>query len=144
MDERILEHLKLLNKYLLSLRELAQLSEEEFENDFKNWASAERFLHLAIESCINIGNRIVSLMQFKKPVQTPETYGDIFIELAKLGTIPQNFVDTMLKMVKFRNRLVHIYWRIDPPQVYKILKENLGDFEKFENFIVKYIEIEKI
>lgn len=37
MDERILEHLKLLNKYLLPLRELAQLSEEEFRNDFKNW-----------------------------------------------------------------------------------------------------------
>lgn len=83
-------------------------------------------------------------MQFKKLVQTPENYGDIFIELAKLGAIPQNFVDTMLKMVKFRNRLVHIYWKIDPPQIYKILKENLGDFKKFENFIVKYIEIEKI
>lgn len=144
MDERILEHLKLLNKYLLSLRELSQLSEGEFIKDFKNWASAERFLHLAIESCINIGNRIVSLMQFKKPVQTPETYGDIFIELAKLGSIPHDFVDTMLKMVKFRNRLVHIYWKIEPGQIYKILKENLGDFEKFKNFIVKYMELEKI
>lgn len=144
MDERILEHLKLLNKYMLSLRELAQLSAEEFKKDFKNWASAERFLHLAIESCINIGNRIVSLMQFKKPVHTPETYGDIFIELAKLGAIPQNFLDSMLKMVKFRNRLVHVYWQIDQSEIYKILKEDLGDLEKFKNFMVKYVETEKI
>ena len=140
MDERILEHLKLLNQYLLYLRELAQIDENTFVNDFKIRGSAERFLQLAIESCMNVGNRILSITQFKKPVSTPETYGDIFLELAKLSAIPQAFVPTMLQMVKFRNRLVHIYWDIDTKQLYEILKKRLDDIEKFKDFIIIYLK----
>jgi uncharacterized protein YutE (UPF0331/DUF86 family) len=139
VDERILEHLKLLNQYILYLRNLAETEEEGFARDFKIRGSAERFLQLAIESCINIGNRILSMVQFQKPVQTPETYGDIFAELGKLGVIPYEFVPTMLQMVKFRNRLVHIYWDIDHRQLYTILKERLGDMEKFKDYILDYL-----
>jgi len=144
MDERILEHLKLLNQYLLYLRTLAENDENAFRNDFRIWGSAERFLQLAIESCINIGNRILSLIQFKKPVRTPESYGDIFEELGKVGAIPQEFVKTMLQIVKFRNRLVHIYWDISIEQLHEILKERLGDLEKFNDQIVNYLKQEGI
>jgi uncharacterized protein YutE (UPF0331/DUF86 family) len=144
MDERILEHLKLLNQYLLYLRELAQIDEDTFVNDFKIRGSAERFLQLAIESCINVGNRILSITQFNKPVSTPETYGDIFLELAKLSAIPQDFVPTMLQMVKFRNRLVHIYWDIDTKQLYEILKKGLDDIEKFKDIIIIYLKQREI
>jgi len=144
MDERILEHLKLLNQYLLYLRTLAENDENAFRNDFRIRGSAERFLQLAIESCINIGNRILSLIQFRKPVRTPESYGDIFEELGKVGAIPHDFVKTMLQIVKFRNRLVHIYWDIDTEQLYEIVKERLGDLEKFKDFIVTYLKQEGI
>jgi uncharacterized protein YutE (UPF0331/DUF86 family) len=142
VDERILEHLKLLNQYILYLRTLAETEEKTFAEDFKTRGSAERFLQLAIESCINVGNRILSIVQFQKPVSTPETYGDIFVELGKLGVIPHEFVPTMLQMVKFRNRLVHIYWDIGPQQLYKILNERLGDMEKFRDYIVDYLRKE--
>jgi uncharacterized protein YutE (UPF0331/DUF86 family) len=144
MDERILEHLKLLNQYLLYLRTLAEADENAFRNDFRIRGSGERYLQLAIESCINVGNRVLSLSQFKKPVRTPESYGDIFEELGKLGVIPQDFVKTMLQMVKFRNRLVHIYWDIDIEQLHKIMKEGLDDLEKFKDQIVTYLKQEGI
>jgi len=144
MDERILEHLKLLNQYLLYLQTLAEADQDTFRNDFKIRGSAERYLQLAIESCINVGNRILSIIQFKKPVSTPETYGDIFEELGKLGAIPRDFVQTMLQMVKFRNRLVHIYWNVDTEQLYGILKEGLGDIEKFKDSIISYLKQEGI
>lgn len=144
MDERILEHLKLLNQYLLYLRTLAEADQDTFRNDFKIRGSAERYLQLAIESCINVGNRILSIIQFKKPVRTPETYGDIFEELGKIGAIPCGFVQTMLQMVKFRNRLVHIYWNVDTEQLYGILKGGLGDIEKFKDSIVSYLKQEGI
>jgi uncharacterized protein YutE (UPF0331/DUF86 family) len=144
MDERILEHLKLLNQYLLYLRTLAEADENTFRKDFRIRGSAERYLQLAIESCINVGNRILAILQFKKPVRTPETYGDIFEELGKLDAIPQDFVPTMLQMVKFRNRLVHIYWNIDSEQLYGILKERLNDLEKYKDLIVTYLKQEEI
>lgn len=50
----------------------------------------------------------------------------------------------MLQMVKFRNRLVHIYWNIDSAQLYGILKERLNDLEKYKDLIVTYLKQEEI
>lgn len=144
MDERILEHLKLLNRYLIFLKELSNVEQSSFPQDFKIRGSAERYLQLAIESCINIGNRILSLQQFRKPVKTPETYADIFIELSRLGAIPTEFVETMVQMTRFRNRLVHLYWEIDADYVYTLLQNHLADFDLFNASIVDYLNREDI
>jgi Ni,Fe-hydrogenase I cytochrome b subunit len=53
MDERIKEHLKYLNKYYLLLLESSKLPYDKFINNPIHQASTERFLHLAIESCLN-------------------------------------------------------------------------------------------
>ena len=41
-------------------------------------------------------------------------------------------------MVKFRNRAVHLYDQIDDAEVYRILQENIDDFDKFIIAIIKY------
>lgn len=139
MDERIKEHLKRLNRYYLLLAELKVTPLEDFQKDPHKQAVAERWLHLAIESCLNIGNRLLSIYQFEKPIKTPETYADIFRELEKLGVIKQDFAKTLIKMSKFRNRLVHLYWEIDSETTYKILNENLHDVKRFQLNIVDFL-----
>ncbi len=136
MDEKILEHLKLLTKYVNYLNKIAKVSKDDYLKDFILKGSSERYLQLAIESCINIGNRIISLVQFKEPVSTPETYADIFIELSRICIMPREFVNNLVKMVKFRNRLVHIYWEVDAQEVYNILQNNLVDFDRFKEVVV--------
>ena len=32
-------------------------------------------------------------------------------------------------MAKFRNLIVHLYWKVDNKEVYNILKNNLDDFD---------------
>ena len=113
MDERIKEHLKHLQRYQLHLKDSQKIPEEQFVNDDIRVASVERFLHLAIESCLNIGNRLISILQFEMPVETPETYADIFKSLLKMKIINVALSDRMILMAKFRNRLVHLYWDID-------------------------------
>ncbi|MBM4330467.1 MAG: DUF86 domain-containing protein [Deltaproteobacteria bacterium] len=66
MDERIGEHLKILNQYLLYLRTLTEADQNTFCNDFRIRGSAERYLQLAIESCINVSNRILSIIVLKQ------------------------------------------------------------------------------
>lgn len=77
MDERIKEHLQRLNKYYLLLKDAQKVTWKDFDENAVYYGSTERFLQLAIESCLNIGNRLISIHQFEKPTSTPETYADI-------------------------------------------------------------------
>ena len=144
MDERIKEHLKHLNQYYLLLLESRKLPYEEFNNDPIQYGSTERFLHLAIESCLNIGNRLLSLYQFSKPVASPETYADIFKEMGRLGVVDHDFMQRLIQMARFRNRLVHLYWDIDKETVYGFLQNNLDDFKFFQQNVVAYLNQNKL
>ncbi len=143
MDERVKEHLKRLNKYYLLLTDIRKKQFKDFEKDEILQGSAERFLQLAIESCLNIGNRLISLEQFNKPTDTPETYADIFLQLKKIGAIDSSFCDRLVQMAKLRNRLVHLYWEIDKKKIYQIIQERLDDFKLFEKTIVKFLKANK-
>lgn len=144
MDERIKEHLKLLNKYYLLLLESRKIPYNEFIDNPIHQGSTERFLHLAIESCLNIGNRLISLYQFSKPVATPDTYADIFKEMSKLGVVEHEFMQRLIKMARFRNRLVHLYWAIDQETVYGYLQNNLNDFKLFQQNVISFLNQNKL
>jgi uncharacterized protein YutE (UPF0331/DUF86 family) len=45
------------------------------------------------------------------------------------GIIADEFLPTLRQMVRFRNRLVHLYWDVDDEIVYEVLRKNLSDFE---------------
>ena len=138
MDERIKEHLKHLNRYYLHLRDIKNIPFSTFDENALYHAAAERYLQLAIESCLNIGNRLISLYQFQFPVRTPETYADIFRELHRIGAIDESLTQRLVQMTKFRNRLVHLYWELDKAEVYKIIQESLEDVKLFEKQVVDF------
>jgi len=138
IDEIVNDHLQRIIKYRNELAGIARKKQNEFINDRLLIAASERLFQLAIESCINIANKILSLEQFSKPVTPPETYADIFRELGNLGIVTKSFSEKLITMAKFRNRLVHIYWEIDANELYKYLSENLKDFQTFIDQIVKY------
>lgn len=143
MDNRVKEHLKHLNRYYLLLVKAKETSREDFLKDPILQGSTERFLQLAIESCLNVGNRLLSLSQFDKPVRTPETYADIFREMASLGVVDGTFTESLVKMAQFRKRLVHLYWELDKEMIYQFVQENLEDFKLFEKKVLDYLS-EKI
>ncbi len=139
MDDRIKDHLKRLHRYLLMLGDLRNTSLDRFKEDFVTQAASERYLQMAIESCLNIGNRLLALAQMEEPVTTPETYADIFKELDRLGVWEDHeLTKRLIQMTKFRNRLVHIYWDIDEETVYRILHESLADLEQFKQAVIEY------
>lgn len=138
IDERVNDHLQRLNRYLIELGELSKIIEEEFVKDNIKVAATERLFQLSIESCLNIANRILALEQFKQAVKAPESYADIFRELGKINIVDNEFVNSLVSMTKFRNRLVHLYWKVEPKELYKYLKSNLDDFSKFIKAIKDY------
>jgi uncharacterized protein YutE (UPF0331/DUF86 family) len=114
--------------YLALLRKIRKLADEEqFLNDPLIYGNAERYLQLAIQSVLDISNHIVADMKLSLPADNRE----LFELLAKHKIVPAALSKKLIAMAGFRNILVHEYLEIDRRRVYRILKKDLGDFEKF-------------
>jgi len=140
MDERIVEQLKLLDKYLQYLDTLSQKSKDEFLKNVIVQGACERYLQLAIESSLNIGSRIIALEASKANISAPESYADIFLKLGELGILSQEFALNLMAMARFRNRLVHAYWEVHPERIYNILQENRREIHEFKDKIIEYLQ----
>ena len=88
-----------------------------------------------MECCLDIGYHIIS----SEGLGAPRTYAEAFEVLAENGVVPSDFLPTLLKMVRFRNRLVHLYWELDEQSLYEILQHNLGDFDAYARYVTEYM-----
>ncbi|MEJ2249893.1 MAG: DUF86 domain-containing protein [Candidatus Lokiarchaeota archaeon] len=125
-----------LREYIDILNDLKKEDYERFINDYKVYGLAERYLQLAIECVLDIGNHIISRLEYTKP----ETYQEILLILGKNSIIPEKFANKISKMAGFRNILIHNYLEIDRSLVYRFLQENIPDFERFIKMIVKFLD----
>lgn len=125
-----------LRGYLEKLRILAAIPEEEFLQDFTKVESTKHLLQVSIEYCLDIAHHTVA----DEGYRTPTDYYDTFVVLHEQGILPENFMPTLRKMVSFRNRVVHLYWDVDDATVYRILQENLKDFETYVSYIMDFIQ----
>lgn len=133
---KVERQLELIKEYLDFLREIQALPEEEFASSKKDFHSAERCLQLAIECLINIGNHIISDQGWR----APRDYGDIFKVFAENGVFLTEDFLKLKQMIQFRNRLVHVYWDIEPKTLWKIVQEELGDIERCARELAKFTQ----
>ena len=124
-----------LRKNVVRLQDLAKLSEADFLKDPDKIGSAKYHFIVAIESCIDMCNHVISRNGFL----APEDYGDTFRVMNEKGALKQDFADELVNMAKFRNRLVHIYLEVENKQVYEILLDRLDDFKKFIDSLSKFL-----
>jgi uncharacterized protein YutE (UPF0331/DUF86 family) len=124
-----------LRKNVARLQDLSRITEAEFLKDPDKIGSAKYHFIVAIESCIDMCNHVISRNGFR----APEDYGDTFRVMNEEGAIEQNFSDELVNMAKFRNRLVHIYLEVENKQVYEILQDRLNDFKKFIDSISNFL-----
>ena len=124
--ELIAARLGRLHEYVRILKAIQRYSLESFKNDVFIHATAERYLQLAIECVLDIGNYVISDRGFRKP----DTYAEIFDILLENKIIPKKLFKELEGMSAFRNVLVHDYLQIDLDKVYDILHKRLPSLEK--------------
>jgi len=114
---------------------LKSLSKDELLSDIDKVASVKYHFIIAIEAIVDICNHIIS----KNNLRLPKDYADTFNILEEKGLIDKDLTARLKNMVRFRNRLVHIYWDVNDEVVYKILQTNLDDFTEFLKCMRKVI-----
>jgi len=117
-----------IREYVALLRKIRRLAAEgRFVKDPLIYGNAERYLQLAIQAVLDISNHVVADMRMNLPADSKE----LFDLLAKQKVLSAPLSKRLVSMAGFRNILVHEYLEIDRRRVYRALKKDLGDFEKF-------------
>lgn len=124
-----------LDEYLSFLYRARKYSYEEFISDPEHYGSAERFLHLAIETVTDIGNHLIAELNLGQV----EWYSDIPRLLADRGYLSPELADKWIRMIGFRNTLVHEYIEIDRKIVFDVLQNNLADLEELKKIFARFL-----
>ena len=128
---------KELEQNLIFLKQISQeINKENLKEDIIRYWGIERGIQICIESVIDIGNIIISAVDFERA----STYRETILTLSKLGIIPKGFAKELSKMIGFRNILVHDYTKIDEEIILEILDNRLEDFIKYINHINKWLK----
>lgn len=130
--DKIRDKVQIIKNNLHKLEGIKQESLKGFlENPLMSDASI-RILQVSIEAMLDISNHIIS----RRHLGTPKTYREAIELLEQAGIIPKELLPTLLNMVKFRNRAVHLYDKINDEEIYQIIQDHLSDFEDFISAIV--------
>ncbi len=131
MVDRDLIHrrLALLDTYLEQLTPYRMIEHDAYAQDWKTQRIVEPTLHLAIETCMDVADHIVA----DRRLRVPETGAESFEVLAEAQVISRELGAALALMVGFRNILVHDYVRLDASVVVRVLREDLGDLERFRD-----------
>lgn len=132
----VLRKIAELEAYLGQIKEFSGISLSDYKADWKAQRIVERTLQIMIETCIDIANHVIS----DSGMRIPENYSDAFRVLLENKAIDEGLFAIMDKMAKFRNVVVHQYETVDTEIVMTILKKHLGDFVKFKEAILSYLE----
>lgn len=109
------------------LERLRDSTRDAFANDEDARDIACYRLLVAVEAalalCYHVSARRLS--------KVPEDYAGCFSLLRDAGLIEPELAERLGQMARFRNLLVHMYWKIDYGRVYDVMQHNLGDLRAF-------------
>lgn len=108
---------------------------DEFLSNPEIYGSAERFLQLAIETTTDIGNHIISVLGLGEV----NWYSDIAALIEEKGYISVDLRERWIKMIGFRNILVHDYLEVDRKIVHAVLQNNLNDLEELKRAFAEFL-----
>jgi uncharacterized protein YutE (UPF0331/DUF86 family) len=119
--------LEALRSYFGKLKAFLETDEAEFVREPALHDLAERYLHLAVEACLDLANHWIA----ERALPVPDANRDSFTVLEKAGELSPELAERLRGWAGFRNVLVHEYLEIDHAIAYRAIQEELGDLESF-------------
>ncbi len=137
--EEIKHKLVELGEYIAQVEEYLPSNEEEFLTKGIEKHGIYKLIESAIENII----KICSMINSDLKLGIPSNEDDIIKNLVKNKIISKEIEETISEMKGFRNILVHRYGEINDRQAFENISKNLGDFDKFKEEIMKFLEKQK-
>lgn len=124
---KLRSHVDFVRQTVGKLEHLRGAGREAFLRDEVSQAAATRWLQTAVEAMIDIANHVIA----REGLGVPRAYSETMEILVRTGVLPEEHEPAFLAMVRFRNRVVHLYDEVDVLEIWRIPEEDLGDFDVF-------------
>lgn len=121
--EVVRRRLEQLGEYLTILERYRRYDLDEFLAEPERYGSAERFLQLAIEATLDMGSHIIA----DENLGSVEQSRDIPRRFREHGLITEGLEQRWIRMIGFRNILVHEYLEVDRTVVHDVVCNSLQD-----------------
>jgi len=123
-------------EYLLLLDSIRTRRRDEFAQDPILRGAGERYLHLAMENALDIGNHIIAERGYPRP----DTYAGVLSVLYEKRILPQSLYQALDGMAAFRNLLLHDYARLDHGQVHDVLCDKYPSLQELYGLYVGMLD----
>ena len=133
--EVIRKRLNKIDEYLDILRSLQKYGYDQFIKNPEYYGSTERFLHLVIEAFSDIGNHIIADLN----LGVVNWLSDIPVIFQQNKYINKKEMDVWIKMIGFRNTLVHEYIEIDRKIVFNVLHNHIEDLDNLKKVFAQFL-----
>jgi len=133
--DKVLAQLRLLDVDLRRLREKASLAEENYLADLDAQDAALRRFQTAVEACSNIGNHLIARLRLR----IAEDYAGVFTVLGEEGILTRELAARMVELARFRNLIVHMYWRVDHVRVFREMAQRIRALEEFQDRVRTFL-----
>lgn len=109
---------------------------EEFMKNRHIRGSAKYHLLVAIEAVLDLSNHIITYNAWR----LPEDYADTFLVMAENALITHEEASNLSDMARFRNRLVHQYYKIDDDIIWDILVTDRNEILVYAEKILLFLK----
>jgi len=128
VDKDIIQRkLSFIDLKLRNLETLKLMERQEFLASFQAIDAAKYNLQVCIEALIDVSNHVVARERWG----IPSTSSEAVKLLIEHGVMDKDKELSLVQMVKFRNRIVHLYQEVDDFEIYRTIHENLDDIKGF-------------
>jgi uncharacterized protein YutE (UPF0331/DUF86 family)/predicted nucleotidyltransferase len=129
--ELVQRHLKQLREAVYILKDLGNTKREEFTTDYRVYGLAERYLQIAIESCLQVCGILVASLGLRRP----EGYHELLSVVAAQQIIPNPLAYRLEILTNLRDTLVHDSSTLNHDLLYDYIQQRVDDFEVFANTV---------
>jgi uncharacterized protein YutE (UPF0331/DUF86 family) len=130
--EQVQSKLDVLRANLEKLSRIPQASLDEFRSDFRNVDATLHILQTSIQALIDLAGYIVA----ERALPTPRTSHEILERLEEAKVLPAGTARRFAPVIGFRNRVVHLYDRIDERRVYEVLTGHRHDLAELLDLLL--------
>jgi uncharacterized protein YutE (UPF0331/DUF86 family) len=106
-----------------------------FTRDPRMVAAGESYLRRTLEALLDISRHVLA----KGFARAPSEYGEVARQLGEVGVVSPSRTERLVRMARYRNRLVHVYHEVTAPELYELLVRRRGDIEEMLGAIADWM-----